>query len=591
MSVYAFGKGPSYRAASLREQFLTALDQPMNPVATFFDQAKGGALESFGLGTVIRDFAIPQGTEPRQVGNDVGAPEFGPVTTAQRLYEGIRGIFNPVDEEATPLSKEAWETSPYFRSDIPWDEGMTEDRAAALATWYDARQVRQFFAEKRPIVSFLGGFAGQAVDPINYIPIAGPAVKTAAAARVGTIAGTAVAGAVDAAANTAAFGIGSIGARRQYGDDVSWEAMTSEIAMAAAIGGAFGGVLGAVGQRRNVKALQEARRRVETLENVQQARVALNEAIDGIVREGRVDLSPNGLDAMTRLGTAPESVPPIVRERVMAADDGLARDIRALQTGAMPSAGVMRRPVLDMLKRLGGIDPDSPIAAELKARGITSKTAPGLYRRQPQRVATPQGTQEVRPLRELDNIPVAEVAERFAGRGVDDGNGYVSRQAWIDALEDEVAGRPWLTAEEQRLVDEVERPPRELEEFMARWGIDYKGMEAADAAQQVRLIQEALDRGATIDPSNPRPPQGLTEEGILEWETAFRQGAANENYSKNYRINPETGDYLEAAEIEQVRVEGRLTEEDAALLDEQTELFNQSVAYGRALDAAVACLI
>jgi hypothetical protein len=44
---------------------------------------------------------------------------------------------------------------------------------------------------------------------------------------------------LDAAANTAAFGIATSGERAKFGDDVSWLATDSQIAMAALIGSAF----------------------------------------------------------------------------------------------------------------------------------------------------------------------------------------------------------------------------------------------------------------------------------------------------------------------------------------------------------------
>lgn len=94
------------------------------------------------------------------------------------------------------------------------------------------------------------------------------------------------------------------------------------------------------------------------------------------------------------------------------------------------------KPVIDTLKKQGGIHPDSPVAEELKGMGITSKTAPGLFRRS-------EGA-----LRDVDAIPLSEVPE-FWGRGLQEG--YVPRQTVLDALDAEMRNKPWLTEEEYGL--------------------------------------------------------------------------------------------------------------------------------------------
>jgi hypothetical protein len=101
---------------------------------------------------------------------------------------------------------------------------------------------------------------------------------------------------------------------------------------------------------------------------------------------------------------------------------------------------------------IGGIDPKSPMAEELRAIGVTSRDMPGLFKK--------DGAQH------LDNVPVGEAAEAFPGRtDIGDGNGYVSRQAFIDGMATEVAQRSGdITAlAEQRA-------------FYERRGIDFETM-------------------------------------------------------------------------------------------------------------------
>jgi hypothetical protein len=290
VSIYGFWQGPTYRPSTRDELFGAALDMPMSAGATFWDQAKGGALESFGLGSAIRDARTPD-----------GAPLAAGRYERPEQFQARRDAFAA---ENKVLDEEAYKTSPYFRDGVPWDASMTEDKAAALATMYDAKQVRQYFAEKRPITAFFGNLAGQATDPINYIPVAGPTVKAAAVARMGVVKGIAATAALDAAANTALAGLATRETRRSYGDDVSWQAMVSEIATAALLGTAFGTVGGVLERRAGLRAdalRSEAEVKVNTLRATQEASIALNEAIGGLANDGEVRLSPNGIAPIERI--------------------------------------------------------------------------------------------------------------------------------------------------------------------------------------------------------------------------------------------------------------------------------------------------
>ena len=300
MPPYAFRKGPQFSGANRGEQFEAAFDQPLNGPSTFAQGLVGGALDSFGLGTVIRDFSIPQGAEvPQDPNAPWQPPRIGPDAAAGAIYGGIRDFFNPKSDEPA-MTADEWKASPFYREHIPYDASMTADRAAALAIWDDAKQVREHFASKSPITSFFGNLAGQAFDPINYIPIAGPAVKAGAVAKFGIMGGAIATGALDAAANTAVAGVLTAGARAQYGDDVSWQHQISEVATAALIGAAFGGVGGFFEGRRASAALVRAEADAATLRTTQEARLALNGGIRGLALEDGVNLLPNEIEPVAR---------------------------------------------------------------------------------------------------------------------------------------------------------------------------------------------------------------------------------------------------------------------------------------------------
>lgn len=600
MSIYGFREGPVYRASSPQARLLNALDEPLSPLATAGEAFAQEALQSYGLGTVIRDFMTPRERiePPRLPGWDglVG-------------YEQVRSWFAPADS-GKKLDQDGYKASPYFRESIPWDAGMTEDRAAALALQADTKAVRDFYSEKQPIAAFFGSLAGAAVDPINFIPTVGPLVKAAAVAKFGRVGGAALSASLDAATNVAVVGALTAPVRARFGDDVSWQMQVSDIAMAAAIGGVFGlgeGVIGKLVSNRAAKrdlAIKAAVDEMQSLKRVQQARIALNESAIGLALDGDVRLSPNGIAAMEDI--ARSVIPDVVRQteprpvlspadpaaEIPAPTDAAARTavsevreqisgleeaLNGLRSGSSLAPVSMRKPVIDTLKRMGGVHPDGPLADELRNLGVTSKTAPGLYRR------------DAGALRALDNIPMSEMATRFAGRGADDGAGYVAQQSWIDAVRDEMAGDPWLTPDEQLRFDEVRRPAEELDEFMNRFGIEWQGRPNAEVMADIRAVEHRLTEG--FEAGRPTSDRSMSDSDLAHWEEQFADPDRPVEINATYRIDPKTGSYLEEAEIRQLDREGRLTSEDMALLAEADMTFRNAGAYGEALKTAVTCLL
>lgn len=126
-------------------------------------------------------------------------------------------------------------------------------------------------------------------------------------------------------------------------------------------------------------------------------------------RRGQIDLSINELRAAQR-------APALTNEQAAARIEKEAVD-------RFPELR-LARPFTRAISERGGIAPGSPAAQELAARGVTAKTAPGLFKR--------GGATD------LDNIPEGEI---FAGPVLaGDGNGYLSRDAVIEAIEREQRG-------------------------------------------------------------------------------------------------------------------------------------------------------
>lgn len=88
-----------------------------------------------------------------------------------------------------------------------------------------------------------------------------------------------------------------------------------------------------------------------------------------------------------------------------------------------------RRPFIGYVTRtLGGVSPDGKFADELRHRGITPRTAPGLFRRGGHK--------------DLDNIVASEHPELTGAIALSDDGTYLAPQSILDAIADEVAGQP-----------------------------------------------------------------------------------------------------------------------------------------------------
>lgn len=285
---FAFIENPNGNPLSDGDFLNSALEQPLSLSRTAWETAKGGVLESFGLGTAVRSAVTPDTVSPRFLDE---AP--APSQPSGRREFNLSELYRAQEQQwAKALSQDQYKASPFYRESVPWEEGMTRERAGALAEQADRKAVRDFYAAKRPITAFIGNLAGQAIDPINYIPIFGEAVAVANAARFGRVAGRALTASADAMANTALFGLLTAPTRKQLGDDVSWQTTVSQIAMAGLIGAGFGAIHGRFGRATPDELRADAESKLATLENVQKARVALNDAVDGLIHDGEVRLSP-----------------------------------------------------------------------------------------------------------------------------------------------------------------------------------------------------------------------------------------------------------------------------------------------------------
>jgi len=155
-------------------------------------------------------------------------------------------------------------------------------------------------------------------------------------------------------------------------------------------------------------------------------------------------------------------------------------------------------PVLNRLKEMGGVRKGSDLHAELEAMGVTNKTLPGLIRRGEGRVLGMFGMQgEERAA--IDNIPASEW--NLSDAPPQDGNGYVDKQFVLDAVREELGGKPIKKAGDYADA----RPEDALRDELDRLGVDI----ATASNEEVRA---ALNNAAAADRAAEELFQGTSDE-------------------------------------------------------------------------------
>lgn len=156
-----------------------------------------------------------------------------------------------------------------------------------------------------------------------------------------------------------------------------------------------------------------------------------------------------------------------------------------------------KRPFISYVgKQFGGINPTGTIAAELRHRGVTPRTAPGLFRRS--------------GMKDLDNLVASEHPDLVGAIQADDMTGYLNPQSIVDAIVDEVAGTPLAfgrhaqdqSAARQADADRRERrigAPAARRALPDQTGGDVidRDMDISTDAERISIISSAVDAEIT----------------------------------------------------------------------------------------------
>lgn len=118
------------------------------------------------------------------------------------------------------------------------------------------------------------------------------------------------------------------------------------------------------------------------------------------------------------------------------------------------NAPMMKRPFTDQIRKAGGIDPTSPAARELYARGITPKTTPGLFRKG--------------GLQDLDNLELSQMPESLRFSAGDGTGNYASRDDVLNSLISEYNGQPVRSAADEQSIARSAEMEQMLPEYQNR---------------------------------------------------------------------------------------------------------------------------
>jgi len=171
-----------------------------------------------------------------------------------------------------------------------------------------------------------------------------------------------------------------------------------------------------------------------------------------------------------------------------------------------------KRPIIDILKDRGGVDPDSVLAGELRHAGVTSRTAPGLFKKGGRKSMDDIVVEEFDVLR--DNIQNIE-------------NSFADPNELIDFIRREVGFDPVRTAEQlQQLSDEV-GAAESLGRFLDEHNIDFHVLSNDRIRQRLLTLDEVdlqdIQRFQRDDP-------GPSQSDFVSSQVSLAKPAADDSF-------------------------------------------------------------
>jgi hypothetical protein len=421
-------------------------------------------------------------------------------------------------EAVSDLNPDLYGTFPRTPRDL-----LAEVNAEVRAEYEDASNTLAMGGAGSGLAEFLGRGAAATTDEVSLLMLPLGAGSGSIARVMLTEA------ALGAAAEAAVL-------PRMYEQSERLDIPEPNAAAQIALGGAFGGILGGMGEGlRRAIVYSRIRQEIAALPDglsAPEAQAAVEAAVQAM--EAGRPLSDQEIDdlGLFQVTERPAEAAP-ARERFPTEEEieQARRDIIADN----PELD-RNRPTMDFLRQSGGIqwtrtNPNTgereltPIASELQGMGISQRQLLGILRRD--------------GMADVDNIVAADFADGGTPRlRTDDTGTYLARDALIKAIVQEAGGRPaYRTAEAEaaatRLADleeSFERIAREQDEVARVEGVDPRSglnppvegddaLARADAAERIDMAYEA--DGADIPGSIRRDAQRIMADEGGDYEDAL----------------------------------------------------------------------
>jgi hypothetical protein len=247
----------------------------------------------------------------------------------------------------------------------------------------------------------------------------------------------------------------------------------------------------------------------------------------------------------------PEVVQPSLDEKIR--KQRVTNMVAEVRSGKEPELeGLPQRPILSILAGLGGVDPASPFGGDLQK--LIPRSGEGSLR----------GLFQEGGLAELGDLDLAN-EELFAGnlRPTEEGGARLDAGELMEAIREELAGRPLRTEAQQAVIGEAQRERAELREAMERAELDLDDKTDAEIAEELigrEFFQPSLE--------SAQVPDALRAEYELEADEAIQ---ADPQLLAEHNAAVEVSERLWAAGALQNDYMMAIRDRDAGLIEEALE--------------------
>jgi GNAT superfamily N-acetyltransferase len=329
--------------------------------------------------------------------------------------------------------------------------------------------------------------------------------------------------------------------------------------------------------------MSEAEQRLSTLRTTQEARIALNEGIDAVVRGEDVNLSPNSTDPLARV--ANDVATPSARQADFATevrgqahgqtDLTLRARVDGKEVGRIDYAEFDGKPSIQMIE----------VPPEARRQGVATSLLQELQSKYPDQEInwgslTDQGAklQEATKFRDVpsEHAPLFEQLKQAQD---------TERALDAERMAKWEVGKPL----DQQTPEVQDITARQQDAINTASSLEEQLRGASPTKRIIDVPPKVPAQAPAIDTSKPAPEP--RPEGIKQAEASVARPEDTKALAAQYGVDPATGAFPEEAQVAQLATEGRLTPDDAANLAQAEADYHAGASFGEALKSIVGCLL